>query len=198
MKTYEFINFNKKDFKIVDYADHKEYLGIGSFVKFYYGPGDNPEYWHPVIGKVESILKNGICCGTPFGWMFPSYDRLFKIFLPKIKGVVKETRILSNLKGDNPNKVLGLLNGNIDRIKNIVEQKHPDVEITDENINTDLRFKREVVFKRKGKTLVLSIADKHADKIVISGSAFDRKSSVKVRKEKVNLNLMLEKLKEIL
>jgi hypothetical protein len=177
-----FIGFVKKEWKSVkfdrdihtdDFIDEDV-----KYIKLAYGPTEDPEYHSPVIGKVIKIHEKGLEVVTDFGYMFPVWDRVKCIFLPKESKRINVTNVKS--ARFKPNSLAGKFDAAIDKVTKKIRIKFPTVKIQDNRIDLSTRYSREVKFFVGHKNVFLTVKDVEAQWIDITGTALKRQSKIKL------------------
>lgn len=177
------IGFHKKEWKSVkfDRNEHTdEYLQENiKYVKFAYGPTENPEYHKPVIGRIIKIHEKGLEVMTDYGFMFPTWLRVSRVFVAKEKRV-NITRVKAATTVHSA--VTGLLDAGLEKIVTKVKKKYPSIKVQDDKVDLSTRYSRTVKFFVGHQNIFLTIPDVDADAIEITGSAVEKQSKIKVGK----------------
>jgi len=170
-KKHSLIGFVKTKYKSIKF-NKKQDIGVNEFIKFYYGPRADK----PIIGKVQKIYPKGVEVYTDYGWFFPSWDVIDRVFKPKITGRIKESKI-NAVNGTSP---LPLIDAAINRIIETLKQKKIDVKIKDKRINKASEYSRTVDFTHKGKKISIVIDNKNSQTARVVGAP--RKTEIKLNK----------------
>ena len=181
---------SKRQFKQVkfNHDDHSEYIEKRRVVKFYYGV----ENFSRMIGRITRIYDKGVECLTDYGIYHATWDRIYRIYIPKTTGKVKE----SNVKACSGLSPVSIFDGVLNRIVNKCKEDYPSIKVNDKRIDLSTRFNRELKFSIGRKSVIFSIENQDSNKIDILGSALNRKSSVKLNnKGKVSVAALYKKVK---
>jgi hypothetical protein len=166
-KKHSLIGFEKSKLKSIKF-ENKAQANVGKFIKFYYGPRGEK----PLIGKIQKVCDKGLEVYTDYGWCFPMWDRVDRVFETKITGRIKETKITSV----NGLSKLPIIDGVINRIIDILKQTDPFVKIKDIRSNKAKAFSRKVTIGN----VKLIIPDNTVDYATVIGCS--------IKKIKLNKN----------
>ena len=175
------IYFNKKKYKSVKYEHGTHDLNVNDYIKFNYGPTENPIYHKKIIGKIKQFYNNGVGVVTDYGQFNPAWNRIDRIFVVKQNNRIKENR----LKSTSSSTSAGVLDNVVDKIIKKIKTKHPELKIKDRRVDLTSRFTRSTVFSKGHKNIQLLIENDKAANINITGSNI-RKSKLKTKNDKVN------------
>jgi len=170
-KKHSLIGFIKTKYKSVKFKNKSD-IDIDTFIKFYYGPSADK----PIIGKIQKIHPKGVEVYTDYGYFFPSWERIERVFKEKTSGKLKETRIFA-VNGTSP---IPLIDAAIDRILLQIKSNNINVTVSDKRINKSTQYSRIVKIKSKSNMITIELPNKDALEAVVKG--LKRKVAIKLNK----------------
>jgi hypothetical protein len=199
MAKSSLIGFDRKVFKSVKFDHNKHdhiYLAENvKYVKFSYGV--RPEAFRPVDGQIVKIHDKGLEVITDYGFMFPTWDKIRRIYMPKItQKQFKQSRVKCGKHN------ISILDAAINKLIHKAKIKTPSVKIKDDKTDLSTRYSRTTTFRvGNKKTLTLTIESMDSTYIDIDGTVIGKKSKLKLDKNhKINsmqISNTLSKIKKL-
>ena len=174
------ISFDKRKYKSVKYNHETHNLSINDYVKFTYGPTEDPIFHKRIIGKVKQLYHNGIGVVTDFGQFNPAWHRIERIFVIKQNNRIKENR----LKSTTTSASAGVLDNVMDKAIRKIKGKHPEFKIKDNRVDLQTRFSRTTTISNGKRNIVLAIDNNQSKYISITGNC-TRCSKLNTKNDKI-------------
>ena len=191
---------NKKNYKLISFKldEHRPFIEPGRIVKFQYSVLEslNPT---TLVGKIFKVHDKGVEVFNELngGQHAVEWHMIRKIFLEKDAVRMKQSRlkVLTNQNCDND--MIAYIDGAIEKLIYKVKAKHSDISIEDSKVDQTTRYRRTTKFKYNQDWVEIDVPNEYATKIEIRTSENLRKSSVKCIKNKININLIFNKIQKL-
>ena len=168
--------------------DKKDELREEMFIKFYYGPTENPENWSPFIGKIKKINEKYLDCYADYGHCIVEYSRLFSYFIKNVTSKIKENKLNFLVAQKNTTKTyhIGILDATLERIFGILHNDNFKIDFKDDKKDTSSSYSRTITFKNNDNELILTIENENSDNISITGTNVKRQLKIKAKNGKIS------------